>query len=214
MGMDALTQGEIETIVGRLYRIAGFNDVAPVPPPRLARALLGPRSVRLIERSAIRGSAVLARVRGEWRIYVREDLDQQERLFCVAHELGEWAVGEEAGYVEEREGVDLEQSSDRIAGAIMLPRRAALKAYGKVRKNWTQLALAFGTSESCAALRYSEVTNEPLVLLTPNSARRRGDWIPWPREVDLRSNERHPGIVKAQLRDDPQRFVAMQEGPR
>lgn len=211
-----LKQEEVERIAVQLYREAGFDGEEPIPPPRLARAILGSNAVRLIEQRAIRGPAVLARVGSEWRIYVREDLDAQQRLFCVAHELGELAMHRE-GLLDDK-GVDPEDASDRIAAALIAPRPAARAAYKKKPAGWqghpeawAQLALAFNSSESCAALRYSEATGTPLILLTPKVIRRRGDWMPWPAEHELRSEASHPGIVKARLRDDPQRLVVLCE---
>jgi len=152
----------------------------------------------------MRHSAAVARIGDVWRIYIRSDLTERERNFSIAHELAEWLIA--------RRGLgdaDTEQSADAMAAAILVPKPFALKACGVRGAKWSQLARDFRASESCAALRYGEVTGEPLVLLTPRCARERGQPYPWPPNECLKKPGKIPGIRKACLRDDPRRVVAL-----
>jgi hypothetical protein len=76
--------------------------------------------------------------------------------------------------------------------------------------NYTKIAQWFVTTETCAALRFGEVTGEPLALISPRAVVVRGDEWVWPDERELRAIARRrvaPGIRKTRLRDDPRRLV-------
>lgn len=66
-----------------------------------------------------------------------------------------------------------------------------------------ELAAAFETTESLAALRLGEVTGQPIALVARQVRVRGDDWA-WPPEADLRRARRGPpprGLVKVQLRE-------------
>lgn len=200
-----LEQVAIEELADRLYGEAGLRADAPASPFRLAMSLLGERAVRRFRDEDLRLEAYLARVGGEWRIYLREGLSPVRSRFNLGHEIAEWALRREG--IRDGHGMDVESSADALAAALLAPRPFATSACRARGGSWTQLALDFGCTESCAALRYGEVTGEPLALVTPASIRERGAPAPWPEDSLMRSAAPCPGVVKVRLRDDPNRIV-------
>lgn len=69
------------------------------------------------------------------------------------------------------------------------------------------LAKEFGVNETCAALRYGEVTGEPVAVITPARIYAAGEW-PWPAADVLRRmvRERHRGLKQEKMRD-PRRVL-------
>lgn len=198
-----LEQTEIEGVAESIYRAAGLKAGTRVRPERLASAILGAGTVRVVGDDVLpRHHAAVARIRDEWRIYLRRGLAPSVRNFSIAHELAEWVLVQRGA-----EGTEVEQDADGVAAALLAPRCFAERACRASGRNWEQLALAFNTSQSFAVLRYGEVTGYPLALVTRSSVRERGAPAPWPTNAELRSPEPCPGIVRAVLRDDASRFV-------
>jgi hypothetical protein len=197
-----LDQPQIEGIACDLYRAAGFSPDSPVDPLELARGLMGRRAVRFVgDTVLIHHNAAVSRIGTEWRLYLRKGLPDRVRRFSCAHEIGEWFLA--------RQGLadaDVEASADALAAAILAPKPFAAQACRRGPR-YPQLAKAFGSTESCAALRFGEVTDRPLVLVTARCTRERGAPFPWPADSELRSDARLPGLAKAWLRDDPSRLV-------
>src|SRR5262245_27311373 len=161
-------QREIESFALEVYWEAGFLTETPVEPEKLARKLLGPLSVRFVGFDVLRThAAALARLGKEWRVYLRKGLPAVERRFCCAHELAEWFLADRC--VPDPHP---EQSADCLAAALLAPKPFAERACKARGPQWRQLALDFGTTESCAALRFGEITGRPLALVTPTSVRR------------------------------------------
>lgn len=190
---------EIEGEAELLYRQAGFSTDEQAPTVLLARRLLGPESIRTVHAEALPGDGCLARVGGEWRIYVRRCAPPQAKRFALLHELAHWALGGEATELE----------CDALSAALLVPRRAYLRVLAREGLRLPALALAFGTTETCVALRLGEATSEPLALITPATVRVRGQEWSWPSEHTIRSwvKGRAPGLKKARLRDDNRRFL-------
>lgn len=199
-----LEQVEIERLVEELYRIAGFDGDEPVAPETLVRVTMGDRALRFVDGSVLRHNAAVARVGTEWRVYLRRGLPDVTRRFSVAHELSEWFLARLAGV----DRTHIEQSADCMAAAVLAPKPYAARVCKKRGGRWRQLALDFGCTESCAALRFGEVTGKPLALATRFTVRERGEPIPWPSLEELQSPGMCPGIRKARLRDDMSRVVA------
>lgn len=198
-------EGEAE----RLYRSVGCDPSEAVSPTLLARKLLGPGRVLTARASALPGDAVLARVYGEPRIYVRSKLTAERSRFAVAHELAHWALGDAA------DGDELERLCDALAAALIAPRRAFQSALRESGHRFAPIARWFVTTESCAALRLGEVTGRPLALVTPRLVRVRGDEWGWPPEPEIRQlarAKRLPGVRRAKLRDDPRRVALVAKG--
>lgn len=196
MSMD---QADIEGTVDAAYRSAGFETDEPAAPLALARRLLG-ISHPVRRAHGLLTNAALARVHSEWRIYLRHGLSDRARDWLVSHELGEWLLTRE-GYSEG----DSEEMADRIGAALRAPRKAFSIAARSTGANWAELADAFGTSESSAALRWGEVVGDPLALIAPRRpVRVRGAAWTWPAEPTLRRLARTRGKP---LVDDPRRIV-------
>lgn len=195
----------VEELAERVLRSVRLGSDAPVDAMRLARKLVG--AVREMPGRGLPGDAVLARVNGRRRIYVREDLPPRRLRWAVLHECAE-AVLLEEGY----SGSDTEVVADRLAASLGIPRRAAKNACRARGASWNQLAFDFGASQSCAALRFGEVTGNPILLVTERLMRSRGEPAPWPSESEIRSGARCPGIVKTWLTDAASRVVARRRG--
>lgn len=195
-----MEEWEIEGLAEGAIRSAGLDPEEPQDAVALARRLVGP--VRRMPASGLPGDAVLARVNGERRIYVRGKLTPVRLRWAVLHECAE-ALLDHEGYREP----DVELVADRLAASLGAPMRAALRACREVGSSWSELADALAATESCAALRFGEVTHAPLALVTPCLVRYRGEEFVWPSEGALRSKAPGPGLAKTRLRDDRTRAV-------
>lgn len=195
---------EVEGTAEALYAEAGFDPREPAAPVRLARALLGPRSVFSVHASSLPGDACLVRLEEQYRIYVRARLEPRRRRFAVLHELAEWHL-HRVGF----QGQDIESVADALAAALLAPRQQFLRALTATGYRLPILARHFEATESCVALRAGEVTGEPMALIAPLTVRVRGaDWS-WPTEPELRvvSRGKIPGVRKVSLRSQPPRVV-------
>lgn len=168
--MGGFTPAELEGAAEEAYRRAGFELDEGIDPVELAEALLGDGCVRAVHAAALPGAAALARVGGEWRIYVRGLVSAQTQRWAVAHELGHLLLGADA----------TEWACDAVAGALLAPRPAFTAVASTVGADWRTLASHFGSTESWAALRWGEVIREPVALVSPLSVRVRGDAFTWP----------------------------------
>lgn len=194
-----LEEWEIEGLADGAIRAAGLDPDERQDAIRLARKLVGP--VKRLHAAGLPGDAVLCRVNGERRIYVRGRLTPAALRWATLHETAE-AVLDDEGYRES----DLERVADRLAASLGAPLRAALRACRAVGDDWSELAGILVSTESSAALRFGEVTHEPLALVAPALIRYRGDAFAWPEEMTMRA-KRTPGLVKTRLRDDMTRRV-------
>jgi hypothetical protein len=196
--------GYLEREAERLYRSAGLDPMRAAAPAALVRGSLGANSIRFLREELIPGGGTIARVGPEWRIYLSRKLSPDRMRFIALHELAHWALGPGAS----------EGECDALAACLLAPRPAFERAVLEHRAGYTKLARRFGCTETFAALRYGEVTGEPLVVVAPASVRVRGGAYSWPSEAELRGlakARRLPGLSKATLRDDPLR-VALRVG--
>lgn len=190
----------------RLYRAAGLDGATGSAPAALARALLGARSIRVVPPDLLPAGGAIARVKGAWRIYLRRGIPPEQARFTVVHELAHWALGPGASEIE----------CDALAARLLAPRLAFERALRESGPSYSKLAHWFDSTETFAALRFGEVTDEPLVVVAPNTLRIRGCVYSWPPEAELRGlirAKRIPGLQKARLRDDPAR-VALRLGEK
>lgn len=197
------TEG-LEREAARLYAAAGEGIAGGTSPARLVRGLLGADSIRWLGEPWIPGGGSIARVGRRWRIYLRKDLPLAQLRFVALHELSHWALGPGA----------TEDDCDALAARLLAPRPAFERALATVGPSYPRLARWFGCTETFAALRYGEVTEEPLVVVAPANVRIRGREYSWPSEIELRGlakARRLPGLSRATLRDDPMR-VALRVG--
>ena len=173
----------------------------------IVRAILGARAVRKAPPSAIHGAeGELAEVEGQTRIYLSNRLGPTRAAFVALHELAHLHLG-----AREHGGPELEALCDAIAAALLCPRMAFRAAVCARGLDWAQLALDFGTSCSVVALRYGEVTGEPMALVAPRRVRVRGAEWTWPTERGIRRLARSggPGLARTVLPDDERRVLLL-----
>ena len=201
--MDA---GWLEGVAAALYYEVGAEPDEPQLQLRLARALLGVDSVDIVPPGVLKTTrARLALVERRWTIFVRRQA-RAEMAFGLAHEIGHWALRRE-GY----RGDDEELCADYLAGALVAPRRAFLRAVGELGRDLPSLAERFGTSESLVALRYGESTSVPLALVRPGLVRVRSQLeFVWPDEATIvrwAAGRAPRGLAKTRLTDDKRRVM-------
>lgn len=197
-----------EQLVEEGYRRAGIKDPSAVLlPGQLIRMRFGAESIAIVP--GFEWKASVARS-GRGRVFsVSAELSLLERRFCLSHELAH-VVCEEAGFT----GPNLEEMCDYIGAAFQTRRKPFSNRVREVGANFRQLALDFGTTESWIALRYGEVTRQPLALVAPKTVRVRGRVWEWGTIDNVRRMALHGarGVAKASLSDDPARVALLASG--
>jgi hypothetical protein len=191
---------DIEGTAERVYREIGAEPTTALSPMKIARHVLGDGAVRLVPATALPGVGSLARVRGQWLVFLREDAPLHAQRFVLCHELAHRLLGPSA----------TEHQCDALAAALLLPREAFLRALRQHRWRLAPMARVFCATESCVALRAGEVTTKPLALVTPRSVRIRGAAFAWPSAAELQAlpeTAKLPGIRRVSLQDDRARRV-------
>lgn len=203
VGMD---HGDIEGTAEAMYRAAGLDPREGASPLALARRLLGPGAVFSYHAASLAGDGQLSRHGDRWRIAIRSGLSPARRRWAIAHELAEWCLTL-ARYQEP----DVEQMADALAAALLAPRQAFLRVLREDGQRLPLLAARFESTESFAALRIGETTDQPLALVAPRRpVRVRGAEFVWPSEAEIRAmaaGRLAPGLARTKLRDDPRRVV-------
>lgn len=190
MASMAMDQADIEGLAGWLLKRAGVPDDEHVHPDDVAEGC----GVSCWTWRGVRTGAVLVRVRRSWQIHVHPRLDILATRWAVAHELGHYALHVAGAH----DAMTDETSADAIAAALLAPRRAMRLAARKHGPAFVALGDAFDVWPSCCALRWGEVTGEPVALLTPRApVMVRGEPFVWPPERILRRGA--PGLVRAEL---------------
>lgn len=198
-----MEQLELEGIAEAAYRAVGQDPESPHV-LRLVRADLGPNAIRRGPRP-ISGPAALVRIYDDWYIYLARSLPPRYALFATAHEYSHLLLHRH-GY----QGDDEERLADCLAAALIAPRAAFLRARRAFGDALPELANAFGTTETGAALRLGEVVRMPLAVVAPATVRVRGpESFAWPNESTLRRWARQPGpgLRKVRLTDDTRRVM-------
>lgn len=195
--------GDIEETAAAAYRAAGFGINQQAPVVLLAQRLMGKRSVRELPQSVMIGTGALVRVGTEWRIYVRSESDPTTKRFSILHELAHFLLGRGAH----------EETCDRLAAALLLPRGAFLSAVRP--RGMATVARSFGATETCVWRRIGETTLAPVAVVTPATVHVSGAPHPWPAEAVLRELVRAPrvrGLKKCRFRDDRSRAALAPAG--
>lgn len=185
-----------------IFERAGCDPDEAVSPLRLARALLGEDGVRVVPHVALPADGQLVKLNGRDMIFLRKGLSRERARFLIAHELAELAL---RGIVDEQ----IENACNAIAAAVLAPRRAFSARMRAVGRNWEQLALPFGMTQTAAALRAGEADRMPLAVVAKIVRTRGPDEFQWPEERVLRRWATSPpaGLAKTRLTDDPKRVV-------
>lgn len=194
----------LEREAERLYRSAGHDPAAGATPLALITSLLGPSALRWADGEWIRGGGALGQVRGEWRVYLSRSYPLRNLRFVALHELAHWAM---PGATED--------DCDALAACLLAPRAAFERAIAETvmarltARTCSRLGAWFRCTHSFAAMRYAEVTAEPLALISADRVRVRGGWSSpaEPREIRELVSASRPGLRKARLRDDCTRVV-------
>lgn len=190
---------DAEGIAQWIYDRAGADMGDPPDPVDLAKAL-GIR-VEYAAGATVGNDAVLSRQDGIWTIRLTRGAPAARLRFALGHELGEWAC-------RERHEETIEALCNAVSAAVLLPRpvfRAAIAHFGQ---DLPSIAAAFRTTETCAGLRVGEVTDRPMLLVSPSEVRARGEEWAWPNEWQIRRQMRSgalPGLRMCRLADDSRR---------
>lgn len=194
----------LEGLACAFYEECGADPSRPVSPFVLARRALGPDAI-IRPPTMIASPAVLLMANGSERIAIKRSVPRRSAAFMVGHELAHWILRR-----DRYDGDDEERDASYLAGCLLAPRPAFQSALRHVGPDFADLAEVFAADETFAALRESEVTGKPRVVLARSFAWVRGDAWSWPDEHRLRTWARGrpgPGVRKTRLSDKPQRFV-------
>lgn len=199
MGPDELAA--IEGDVDLVRRLSMVDDTGPidvlalckgmkVPPPRIA---------------PMRQESCAARVKSQWRVYLRPGLLPARARWLACHELGE-IYYQRLGHSQE----DIEARCDLFGAALLAPWRA-VRALLREGATTNRLAKALGITESTALLRVGEVSGRPVALVRSPASIVRGDAFEWPAESNmLRTALAPPPELQAvRVADEPARFGLM-----
>jgi hypothetical protein len=197
-------EGDADT----LRRMAGLGADEVASPLWIARKLLGADAVRDVP--MVGRYATLARVGDRRVIAVNPRLADATYQWAIGHELGHWIRG--TGHGER----DCEEAACHyVAAALLMPRAAFLGAYrrrGHDASSVHQLALAFGVTDTSAALRIGETDGRPVAVVAPHRIFARGD-AEWPEEAAIRTwaKRGNPSLSRVRLVDDCARVALVQE---
>lgn len=174
--------GDVEGDADEIFARTGYDPDDPPSIGRLCLALTGfpPKFV------VMRADGKCARLRDDWRVFLRRGLDRERAVFVTGHEMAEWWY-RLVGYC----GDDVEQRCDALGAALVAPRRAFRAATRIVGHSVHRLAAAFSAPQQLALLRIGEVTGRPVVLVRPRPIAR-GDEFCWPDGPTLAKAVRRP----------------------
>jgi len=196
MGWDA---ADVEGIAAWIYDRADADMADPPDPIDLARAL--DVDVAYDDGTSVGTDGALSRDAGRWIVRLARAASLERARFALGHEIGEWAC-------RQRNEETVEALCNAISAAVLLPRpafRAALRYFGA---DLSALARVFRTTETCVGLRIGEVTDRPMLLVSPGEVRARGEEWSWPNEAQIRrqirSGDAH-GLRICPLADDSRR---------
>ena len=191
--------GDIEGTAAAIIRQCG-DETDPPTVPEMVRRLVG----RVEPARGLRGHGALAKVNGEWRIYLRPGLPIEAKVFALAHELAEWWLRTQ----EQCQDGEAEHAADYLAACLVTPRRAFVASL-RSGLELSELAHRWTATETHVALREAEVTGRPRAVISPALVRVRGEGFVWPVEGEVRRWARRggPGLRKVRLSDDPKRVV-------
>jgi hypothetical protein len=181
---------DAESITNELLRRARLDIGEPVDP----RVIIHRLGLEL-EPRAPRGCHEL--IEGNTVYY---DPSNPRWIATLFHALGHRAVRFAGSEIQDERLVIAVAA--RLTVPVIAFRRALRAGLGR-----HSLAQQFGVNETCAALRYGEVTGDPVAIITPRRIYAAGEW-PWPAADVLRRmvRERHRGIRAERMRD-PQRVL-------
>ncbi len=159
----------------------------------------------------IASEGALARVRGEWRVFVRRGMSPERQRWVAAHELGHWWWEHEMGY----SGSDLEARCDALGAALVAPAAIVRASTAKHSGDVVAIARDLKTTQSVALLRLGEVLGEPVALLRRRrSTIIRGRFVSWPVPLSWQPAKAANDLVRVHITDEPGRFGVKRWEPR
>lgn len=201
--MDVFDPFDAEGISNHLYQLAQLDPALPRGAERIAQRLGIP-----VRRDAFRMLGLHAHTEGPDgpTIWVNPRASPAAQNYGCSHELIELTC---RNVVTEH----IELACDHAAAALVAPRTAFRRMLSAVGEDFPRLASAFVVDESCAVLRFGEVTGHPLVLVAPTGIRARGEEWGWPPEPELRRLVRArslpSGLKRVALQDDRRRVALL-----
>lgn len=184
---------ELERLAGEVRRLAGLSDDDLELAPDIAGRVLGPRGV------VFGAPGTPARLDGHVIIVPP---DHPDLNFAVAHELGEWALREIAGYSGPH--TERERAANFVGAAILAPRPTVLRAYAYFGERVRTLSRAFALSQTSVVLRLAEVRKDERAVVTRNGhvLLRTHGAFPWANVpiVDVARGAKWRGLAKTRLR--------------
>lgn len=191
---------EAEGCARHIMQLAGFDPDEPCSIRRLAEQTPGIAGIYTGRGLRLRKDCALFTLNGERWIARRSGISTARAKFGVAHELAEHYLH---GQVRE----DIETMCNAIAGAIVMPRKAFARALREVGENLDALSELFDVTKTAAALRLGEVTQMPMVVMTPTWIWVRGADFAWPDEAQIRREARAPRPGLRKIHIEPRRLA-------
>lgn len=200
-----IESGDIEEAVERTYRKAKAEVRQALSPFAIARRIYGDRSVVWVRNQIAIGQT--GRSREQVFIGLRAGLPMTTARHVCGHEIGHIELGE-LGCRDE----DIEAACDFFGAALMARRHVFANAVSGREREFHQLAIDFGATETLVALRVGEVTGIPVAVVAPHAVRARGR-AEWPDEQRVRELARRgaPGLSRVRLTDDRRRVALIGE---
>jgi len=125
-------------------------------------------------------------------VYISDTVSRRRRDFAAAHEVAEVVLGDFSF-------PDREALADRFGAMILRPRPAVHAAI--LAAPWLDLrglAHRLDVSDTCAALRFAEVTGSPVAVVSGRREIRRGAWPLPPRTIAYR-RRLPPGAFRTRI---------------
>lgn len=183
--------------VGRdIYRAAGASPLA-VPDggtADLAAAIYGDAIIRFQPGAILEGT--LATIAGRRTIVVRKGLSPASLNFAIGKQLARLFVG----------GADDGDATRAVAAWLVAP-PDAFRAQMQAGLWVGALADAFTMSATSAAIRIPEVGGPDATIVTPLRVHRRGKFLSWMSDDDVRALAAKPGVRSLRrevVRSNPQ----------
>jgi hypothetical protein len=196
-----MQRGDLEVLALTMLKEVGMTPLDPVCVVKLVQRLVGKEALRFAPEHVLPGNGSLVRVGSEWRIYLRRSAPTHIKRFVALHEVGHFVLGPDAS----------EEECNQLAAAVLLPRLGFLRERIERRRHISTIARSFGSDETCAWLRLSEVTGERVAVVSPRSVHSRGRdkdrWLEPDKLRELATCPTPKGVWKAKLHDDPTRMV-------
>lgn len=111
----------------------------------------------------VHGEGEIEPYRGDFRILLLTGLSPQESSFAAAHEISHvWFRRTGAAFLTQD---DEEDAADQVAAALLMPAALLLRSFILHDPDFPALALEYGVSQTAMALRFGELTGQPVAIV-------------------------------------------------